>query len=152
MKKYILYLLTFLFIGFAATGCSDDDDATCAPNNGLVGEWRLVSWTGEQPEGLNVYLLLTPCSTFEIFQKIDTPYYSKFSGQYQADGETINGTYADGSLWAGYSYKLSNDGNTLTMTTLREPVEESVYTRTIIPEDVKNTKATRSGVEQKPFL
>lgn len=146
MKKYILYLLAFLFVGLSVTGCSDDDDNTCPATNGIAGEWRMVSWSDSPAEGVNIYLNLTPCSTFELFQKVGTLNYVKYTGQYTAEGTTLSGTYSDGEPWsAAYNYTLSEDGNTLTLVTVSEPVEKSVYTRTIIPDDVRNAMTSRSA-------
>ncbi len=152
MKKYILYLLAFLFMGLSFTSCSDDDDANCSPKP-IVGEWRMVSWSDTSVEGMKVYLHLTPCSTFELFQRIENTHYTKYTGSYSASAGILSGVYSDGESWVtDYKYSLSEDGNTLTLETVNEPVETSVYTRTIIPDDVKNTKSTRAPANTRRVL
>lgn len=152
MKKYILYLLAFLFMGLSVTGCSDDDDNSCG-NSPIVGEWRMVSWSDTTVDGMNVYMHLTPCSTFELYQRVEHTYYTKYTGSYSAASGILSGVYSDGVAWAtDYKYTLSEDGNTLTMVTVKEPVETSVYTRTIIPDDVKNSASTRAAADAKRVL
>ena len=125
MKKHLYHLLVFSLLGIFAASCSDDDDA---PNiqSEIVGEWRLTSWSENAPEGFEVYVEFR-----------------------------LTGVYDDGESWGnGYDFELTNGGNTLTMTTRTEPAETSVYSRTIIPDDVRNARTSRaeSSLEMRRML
>ena len=64
-------------------------------------------------------------------------------------------SHDDGESWGnGYDFELTNGGNTLTMTTRTEPAETSVYSRTIIPDDVRNARTSRaeSSLEMRRML
>ena len=53
----------------------------------------------------------------------------------------------DGEPWgASYAFELSGDGKTLTMISQTDKAEESVYTRTAIPEEVRNAPEVRSAL------
>lgn len=72
--------------------------------------------------------------------------YLQYTGRYSIDGSRLTGVYDDGESWGnGYDFELTNDGNTLTMTTRTEPTETSVYSRTVIPDDVRNARTSRAG-------
>ena len=136
MKKHLYHLLVFSLLGIFAASCSDDDDA---PNiqSEIVGEWRLTSWSESAPEGFEVYVEFTSAATFGLYQKVETSNYTKYTGRYSIDGS-----------------RLTNGGNTLTMTTRTEPAETSVYSRTIIPDDVRNARTSRaeSSLEMRRML
>lgn len=53
---------------------------------------------------------------------------------------------ATGVAWStDYTFELSDNGDTLTMTSATEGAEVSVYTRTPIPEEVLDAPQVRSG-------
>ena len=154
MKKHLYHLLVFSLLGIFAASCSDDDDA---PNiqSEIVGEWRLTSWSESAPEGCEVYVEFTSAATFGLYQKVETSNYTKYTGRYSIDGSRLTGVYDDGESWGnGYDFELTNGGNTLTMTTRTEPAETSVYSRTIIPDDVRNARTSRaeSSLEMRRML
>lgn len=58
----------------------------------------------------------------------------------------FRGRYSDGVAWStDYTFELSDNGDTLTMTSATEGAEVSVYTRTPIPEEVLDAPQVRSG-------
>ncbi|WP_290540321.1 lipocalin family protein [Alistipes sp.] len=145
MKKYLYHLLVFSLLGIFAASCSDDDNT---PNihSEIVGQWRLTSWTENAPEGFEVYVEFSSEATFMLYQKVETSNYTKYTGRYSIDGSRLTGVYDDGETWGkGYDFELTNDGNTLTMVSRTEPAETSVYSRTIIPDDVRNAATSRAG-------
>ena len=81
-----------------------------------------------------------------LYQKVETSDYTKYTGRYSIDGTRLTGVYDDGESWgSGYDFELTNDGNTLTMTARTEPAETSVYSRTTIPDDVRDARTSRAG-------
>lgn len=118
----------------------------------IEGEWQLVSVNGEDAgsmfggDGLEVYLGFSADGTFETFQKLDgSDVYVRYSGRYSIHGTTASGTYSDGSPWAAdYSVSLTEDRSGMTMSA---GSEECVYTRTSIPDVVRDNVSERAGVK-----
>ena len=93
----------------------------------------------------HLLVFFTSAATFGLYQKVETSNYTKYTGRYSIDGSRLTGVYDDGESWGnGYDFELTNGGNTLTMTTRTEPAETSVYSRTIIPDDVRNARTSRA--------
>ena len=117
MKKYIYSLFAAVLFLFSA-GCSKDDDGSKNIDSGVVGEWHQTKWSNEAYADFDVYVEFLSDGTFNIFQP-----------------------------WgASYAFELSGDGKTLTMISQTDKAEESVYTRTAIPEEVRNAPEVRSAL------
>ncbi len=155
MKRYF-YILLAAISAFVLYGCSKEE-APLPVDKGLAGEWVLSSWNGTAPgEDFSVYMAIREDGTFDIFEKVVTSVYVRYSGTFTADGTTFSGTYSDGRpLNATYGYELGDDGNSLTMTA-SGPVEDvCVYTRTDIPDDVLAASAadgTKAAADTPRFL
>ena len=155
MKRYI-YILLAAISAFVLYGCSKEE-APLPVDKGLAGEWVLSSWNGTAPgEDFSVYMAIREDGTFDIFEKVVTPVYVRYSGTFTADGTTFSGTYNDGRpLNATYGYELGDDGNSLTMTASGSVEDLCVYTRTDIPDDVLSASeagGTKSGTDTPRFL
>ena len=132
MKKYIYSLFAAVLFLFSA-GCSKDDDGSKNIDSGVVGEWHQTKFLSD--------------GTFNIFQKVETPTFVCYSGDFAVNGAQLSGRYRDGEPWgASYAFELSGDGKTLTMISQTDKAEESVYTRTAIPEEVRNAPEVRSAL------
>lgn len=146
MKRYIHIILAAAFALFFS-GCSKE--TAPAVDDGISGEWRLTSWNGTAPgEDFSVYMALSSDGSFTLYQKVYTPTFERLDGTYSADGTIFSGTYSDGEpLSAVYTYGLSQDGITLTMTaTGTENDDISIYTRTNIPDEVLSAPvSTKAG-------
>ena len=95
----------------------------------------------------DVYVEFLSDGTFNIFQKVETPTFVCYSGDFAVNGAQLSGRYRDGEPWgASYAFELSEDGKTLTMISQTDKAEESVYTRTAIPEEVRNAPEVRSAL------
>ncbi len=127
---------------FILSGCKKEE---LKVDTGIVGEWKLTSWSAEKPEAFEVYINFAADGTFLMHQKVETSFFTTFAGSYSAENGLISGVYSDGIPWsAEYEYTISGDGGKLTMTTKTELRETSVYTRTTIPEEAKKGPSTRS--------
>lgn len=144
MKKYIY----ILFAALLFVGCSDDDEVQV--DRGVVGEWRLVEWAGNTTDDFTVYLELMQDGTFHLYQRVEHIYYEHYTGTYSADKEILEGCYNDGETWS-YGFAVTDEGYTLTLTD-RQSNEVNVYTRTMVPSDVRTTAVTRSQTESKRIL
>ena len=146
MKKYIYSLFAAVLFLFSA-GCSKDDDGSKNIDSGVVGEWRQTKWSNEAYADFDVYVEFLSDGTFNIFQKVETPTFVCYSGDFAVNGAQLSGRYRDGEPWgASYAFELSGDGKTLTMISQTDKAEESVYTRTAIPEEVRNAPEVRSAL------
>ena len=120
MKKYIYSLFAAVLFLFSA-GCSKDDDGSKNIDSGVVGEWRQTKWSNEAYADFDVYVEFLSDGTFNIFQKVETPTFVCYSGDFAVNGAQLSGRY-------------------------RDKAEESVYTRTAIPEEVRNAPEVRSAL------
>lgn len=140
MKKSIYILLTLFTVGLL-TGCGGGDKPE--PKNPaetmLVGEWKLSSWSNATPQDFEVYIAFDATKAFEVYQRIEQISFEKYTGSYLITDTTLSGTYTDQTPWgASYEIEFDTSGNTLTMTS-SDNTEVSVYTRTTIPADVKQS-------------
>ena len=140
MKKYIYHLLAATLLVFFV-GCSEDDGPTVAPS--VVGEWHLTTWNGETPTDFDIYMELKSDGTFNLFQKYQTSAFVCFTGNYSATENLLTGRYNDGVNW-GSNYTYEVNGDKLTTTSETSTAEVSVYTKTTIPDEVRNAPVVRS--------
>lgn len=135
MKKIALILLACTMV-FAA--CKKEKKPTPPSLDGsVVGSWHLVSWTGSSVVQ-DVYISFEENGGFDLYQRIDAPYYEHFDGVYTVNGTNMTGHYSDGVEWDGSPYKItfSDEGKTMSMTRSSNPDDVSVYAKTDIPDDI----------------
>lgn len=131
---------------FILSSCSGNDSPEV--NKAVVGEWHLTSWSGEQPDGFDVYLELKADGSFNIWQHLDSYTYEHLSGTFSAGSDFISGCYDDGECWnSGYNFTVSTDGSTLTLTSDAGSKLVSVYTRAEIPSEVRNSPVSKAGAK-----
>lgn len=136
MRKTIYMLFAVLGMGLLG-GCSDNDDKPSAAAKQLAGEWQLTTWTGEKPEAFEAYLSFDATGGFTIYQKIEAPVFTVYTGSYLLQDRTLSGKYSDNTAWGStYEVGIDEKGNTLTLTSA-DKSDLGVYTRTTIPEAVK---------------
>lgn len=162
-------LLKTLAIALVCTtwvSCSDSD--TPAPDNptpeygpdvprgSIMGEWKLTEWTPSTAMKNGVYVELNEDNTFTLYgENFTTPGYKKQTGTFTyAEAEKkISGKYSDNTLWGNeYTLSLSKDRNTLKWQTVSDPDDVSVYTRTTIPDEVKQTTRSEAADESMKLL
>ena len=113
----------------------------------MWAELHQTKWSNEAYADFDVYVEFLSDGTFNIFQKVETPTFVCYSGDFAVNGAQLSGRYRDGEPWgASYAFELSGDGKTLTMISQTDKAEESVYTRTAIPEEVRNAPEVRSAL------
>ena len=129
------------------TACKNKDNNR-GDNDGVVGEWVLVSWNEETPE-FNVYISFAADGSFAIYQQVWSLDYELFTGTFTVSGDSLKGTYADGTKWAS-EYKFVKSDNTLTLVDSAEVT--SVYEKCTIPEEIIAEATTTRSEEVVPFL
>ena len=133
--KRILYMLCAALLIVACGNKNGDKNLTLEEK--LCTEWHSEALSVDG----DVYLHFEIDKTFEIYQRIGEGAYRLYRGTWNLEENLLTGKYNDGEDWAaGYSIEIN--GNTLTMTSLNDAAEVTVYTKTAIPESVKNGSET----------
>ena len=122
----------------------------------LVGTWHLAETIvdGETLDSklADVYLVLNSDCTFALYQKTgsQTDRYDLFTGECRSKDGILSGTYASGDSW-GSSYKYKVSGTSLTLTS-SDLMEEQVYDKESLPENIKVNADTKSTEAAAPIL
>ncbi|MDE6140938.1 MAG: hypothetical protein K2F95_08320 [Alistipes sp.] len=115
--------------------------------NTLAGEWHLTSW-GANDEIGDVYISFAADGTFDLYQLVYHAGYDHYTGRYslERDGRLLTGVYSDNVPWAtSYACGINAAGTTLNMLSQNNESVLSVYTKTSIPDDVKNGVITKAA-------
>ena len=145
--RYLKILSLVVLSLVLMTACKNKDNNR-GDNDAVVGEWVLVSWNEETPE-FNVYISFAADGSFAIYQQVWSLDYELFAGTYTTSGDTLKGTYADGSKWAS-EYKFAKSNNTLTLVDSTDVT--GVYEKCTIPEEIIAEATTTRSKEVVPFL
>lgn len=135
MKK-ILFILSALML-LAACGKNNGDKTKLTLEQKLYGEWHSTSL----PIDGEIYLNFSEDKTFELYQQIGEGAHRLYRGTWALEGNLLTGKYNDGEDWAA-SYNVDVADKTLTMTSNNDAAEGSVYEKTEIPAEVKETCET----------
>lgn len=156
MKKTIFFLIAvpaMALISLLSVSCQKTDPY----GSELDGEWHLVSTTGLEMDGIDVYASFSGGS-FVLYQRTgDMMRYYVYDGTYSLADDVLSGRYSDGSsLGSTYRLVFSDDGNTLEMLALNGSEELNAYRRSTIPEEVRNISVpavkSASAGSLEPFL
>ena len=131
MKK-LLFILAVLTV-IAATGCKKDETPIDCKAT-LPGEWHCM------PEGLDaeVYATFEESGSFDLYQRLGEGRYRHYTGTWTCEGNTLSGSYSDGSAW-GSAYQMEfTDEDTMILTALNGSEEKTTYLRESVPSDVKD--------------
>ena len=124
MKK-LLYIIAATLLMVA---CGKETPA----EKGIHGQWKSTSLSAEG----EIYLSLTEDNNFELYQQIGEGRHRLYRGVYNFENDILSGKYNDGEDWA-YSYQVVLADDTMTLTTLDESAQTSVFQRTTIPTEVQ---------------
>lgn len=157
MKNIKIFWVLFATLA-VLSGCSKSDD-----NNGggggegegtLVGQWHMITWYGAAATA-DVYLSFTEEGTFDLYQRIYTPMYEHYNGNYSYRDGKLSGEYSDNVSWGSdYRVSFSADGKQMTLTSTSSTGDVSVYEKTTIPEDILSgelTPSTQSRTDKEEF-
>lgn len=105
----------------------------------IIGDWNIVSIEVKSAavgsREVDVYLSFDESGAFTVYQKTGGIRYERFTGTWTLKSDVLSGIYADGSRLA-CDYAVSVSDGTLTLTSMSEPAEISVYKRASIPDSV----------------
>ena len=144
MKTRIYFLMAAL-CAFVLVGCGKEKDTPKVDNAvKVVGERHCA------PEGMDVdvYVAFDAAGTFDEYQRLGEGRYRHYAGTWSVNKSELSGVYADGTEW-GSSYTLSFDGDTMTLTANNDSAEAIVYTKTVIPAEVKDEAIDPLGSETR---
>ena len=124
MKKLLYIIATALLM----VACGKETPV----EKGIHGQWKSTSLSAEG----EIYLSLTEDNKFELYQQIGDGRHRLYRGTYNFENDILSGKYNDGEDWA-YSYQVVLADDTMTLTTLDESAQTSVFQRTTIPAEVQ---------------
>lgn len=115
----------------------------------LCGEWHSTTLAIEA----DIYISFAENKTFEMYQQITAGAHRLYRGTWNLEGTLLTGKYNDGEDWAA-AYEIAIEGETLTLTSVNDAAEKSVYKKAEIPEDIKTGSAVvvKSAAEHAPVL
>jgi hypothetical protein len=134
LMKARFYMMALVLCTFALLGCSKEKAESINLTSLVVGEWHCA------PEGydVDVYVAFDTEGSFNHYQRIGEGRYRHYVGTWFVEKDILNGTYSDGESW-GSSYQVSFDGENMILTATNSSEEAIIYTKTTIPDDVKNS-------------
>mgnify|MGYP003300934946 FL=1 len=145
--RYLKILSLVVLSLVLMTACKNKDNNK-GDRDAVEGEWALVSWNEETPE-FSVYISFAADGSFAIYQQVWSLDYELFTGTFTVSGDTLKGTYADGTKWAS-EYKFVKSDNTLTLVDSADVT--GVYEKCTIPEEIIAEATTTRSEEVVPFL
>lgn len=115
--KRVLYAVAIAALCLV-TACGKNKQPDKQENKALAvaGVWELSDIVTKASIGsvnVSVYLDFASEGSFTLYQKIGEGRYTKFTGTYTVEKDSLSGKYADGKAWG--PYKAEVNGSTLTL-------------------------------------
>jgi len=132
MKKTLLIISTLILL------------ASCGEKNGAKTELTLeqklcTEWHSTfLPVDGDIYVSFNDNKTFELYQQIGEGAHRLYRGTWNLEENLLTGKYNDGEEWAA-AYTITINDKQLTMTSVNDAAEESVFAKEDIPEEVVQT-------------
>ncbi len=144
MKK-LLYIFAALML---IASCGKNEEGKKPEINleeQIIGQWHSTSISVDG----DIYIEFDQAKTFELYQRIGEGAYRLYRGTWNLEGDLLTGKYNDGEDWAA-AYKVSIEGDALTMTSNNDAAETSSFMSSEIPSEVKDkcTVAVKSRESQ----
>ena len=151
MKRFILLTISLLALILGFVSCDEPTpEVPAEPElevtaNNIAGEWKLAEWKGAPlAEGSYVYInFVRSDRTYTLYQNLDSFSTRKLTGSFYIEtdperGAVIRGNYDyDRGDWAHRYCVISLTANEMVWVNLDNVVDQSVYTRTTIPAEIK---------------
>ena len=140
MTRKTMIMSAAAAVMLSLAGCKKDS-ASNGPAAQLAGQWELTgaelatrSITIGQEE-VAVYMDFRSDGSFRLYQQLGAGRFVPFEGSWTLSGDVLSGRYSDNVQW-GSDYRISIDGDVLTMTVWPDDSDVYRYARCSIPEDV----------------
>lgn len=102
----------------------------------LVGDWVLTGWADTASED-RIYLRLNEDSTFELYQRVYSVLWMRYTGTFTLNNAVLQGVYSDGQAWGSdYKIEYSDEPLRIRLTSTADDKDVSVYSSTTIPSNV----------------
>ena len=134
--KRILYILAALLL-LASCGEKNGSKTELTLEQKLCTEWHSTSL----PVDGDIYISFSEDRTFELYQQIGQGAHRLYRGTWSLEENLLTGKYNDGEEWAA-AYNIIIHDKLLTMTSVNDAAEESVFARADIPQEVIQTCET----------
>lgn len=132
MKKTLLIICTLLLL--ASCGEKNGGKTELTLEQKLCAEWHSTFL----PVDGDIYISFNDDKTFELYQQIGQGAHRLYRGTWHLEENLLTGKYNDGEEWAA-AYTITINDKQLTMTSVNDAAEESVFALEEIPEEVVQT-------------
>lgn len=151
MKKTMKYMMLAAVAMVMAAGCGKKGSEPDLPEGTgpVAGQWHLIEWSSLSDDRADIYISFGEDGTFDLYQRLYTPYYEHYDGNYIQDGATVSGTYSDGTAWgSSYTAVFTEDRSRMTLTPDGNGTA-AVYEASDIPEEILSgsLSGTKSGID-----
>ena len=132
MKKTLLIISTLILLA----SCGEKNGGKTEPTleQKLCTEWHSTFL----PVDGDIYVSFNDNKTFELYQQIGEGAHRLYRGTWNLEENLLTGKYNDGEEWAA-AYTITINDKQLTMTSVNDAAEESVFAKEDIPEEVVQT-------------
>ena len=135
MKKTLLIICTLILL--ASCGEKNGGKTELTLEQKLCTEWHSTSL----PVDGDIYISFSEDKTFELYQQIGQGAHRLYRGTWNLEETLLTGKYNDGEAWAA-AYEIIINDKQLTMTSVNDAAEESMFVRKDIPQEVIQTCET----------
>lgn len=135
MKKTLLIICTLILL--ASCGEKNGGKTELTLEQKLCTEWHSTSL----PVDGDIYISFSEDKTFELYQQIGEGAHRLYRGTWNLEETLLTGKYNDGEAWAA-AYEIIINDKQLTMTSVNDAAEESMFARKDIPQEVIQTCET----------
>lgn len=132
MKKTLLIISTLILL--ASCGEKNGGKTELTLEQKLCTEWHSTFL----PVDGDIYVSFNDNKTFELYQQIGEGAHRLYRGTWNLEENLLTGKYNDGEEWAA-AYTITINDKQLTMTSVNDAAEESVFAKEDIPEEVVQT-------------
>ena len=132
MKKTLLIISTLILL--ASCGEKNGGKTELTLEQKLCTEWHSTFL----PVDGDIYVRFNDNKTFELYQQIGEGAHRLYRGTWNLEENLLTGKYNDGEEWAA-AYTITINDKQLTMTSVNDAAEESVFAKEDIPEEVVQT-------------
>ena len=137
MKKIGIFMAILAVAAVLMPSCSESSkQKTDTAYAMIVGEWHMVSYSGEMSENVDLYMKFDADRKFVLYQKVRFPYFVKYGGQYSITDGVLTGLYDDNTPTNTYKVELGDENKRLILTKSDTPDDITVLVREAIPSGV----------------
>ena len=137
MKKIGIFMAILAVAAVLMPSCSESSKQKADTAYAMiVGEWHMVSYSGEMSENVDLYMKFDADRKFVLYQKVRFPYFVKYGGQYSITDGVLTGLYDDNTPTNTYKVEFGDENKRLILTKSDTPDDITVLIREAIPSSV----------------